>query len=124
MREIKFRGKRVEDGAWIEGNLIRNHSDGLYWIEGNSFSPTPVLPDSVGQFTGLKECLGRGSEIFEGDLVKWKEWDEEEHITAIEWDTNMARYVFRFKSGHYKNLSSEYCMVIVGHVLTDSHLLT
>ena len=117
MRSIKFRGKQQSNGAWIKGNLIQD--EGLCWIEG-----IPVIPGTVGQSIGLKENLGEGQEVFEGDIVRWHGWDGEGNITAIEWDENMCRFVYRYKSGHYRNLSSEYFMTIVGHVLTDAHMLT
>lgn len=70
MREIKFRGKRVDNGKWIEGDLLR--------MNGHTFIfPDPALkgidkyavdPSTVGQLTGLKDK--NGEEIFEGDILR------------------------------------------------------
>ena len=62
MREILFRGKDNISGEWITGFLVSEKHIGN-WVESH-----PVIPETVGQFTGLTDKNGK--KIFEGDIVK------------------------------------------------------
>lgn len=77
MREILFRGKRVDNSEWVEGLLSKGRLQGY---EGNTLQPcidheekgvvlsSVVIPCSVGQFTGMFDKIGQ--RLFEGDIVK------------------------------------------------------
>ena len=130
MREILFRGKRTDNGDWIEGYYSYSPEIDKHMITtldlahpcGTDLSFYQVISETVGQFTGLTDRNGK--RIFEGDIV-----ERGDRIWVIEYDVMFAQFVMKtytdkgvFWHRSFEIISSEWCEVI-GNIFDNPELL-
>jgi uncharacterized phage protein (TIGR01671 family) len=138
MREILFRGKKKHKGGWAEGSLItafeyicilqsenKVHPMDYPYLDGDSGvidgEATPVIPETVGQYTGLTDKNGK--KIFEGDIVKY---GDTVHEVVFEQRNNTAYFGLVYNEletlpfGHYQELKQ---IEIIGNIHDNPELL-
>lgn len=97
MREILFKGKRIDNGEWVEGYYTECNGKTFIGIDIFIYSDifevfcTPLIrwlevdPETLCQFTGL--CDKNGKRIWENNVV-WLVCNGEEHVYQIVWDNS------------------------------------
>lgn len=119
MRDILFRGKRSDNNEWVEGfYLFTKENTHPVIIDMECYSHI-VVPETVGQYTGLNDRNGR--KIFEGDIIKAYHNGEVLNISYIYFDN--GEYQCELISGCFidlfENLSGQHeecSLEIIGNV--------
>lgn len=135
MREILFIGKRLDNGEWITGHLLKyedgrarivpNNTDIFCFEKDESIIQTVahrVDPKTVGQYTGFVDKNGK--KIFEGDIVSI--YNSKAFLFAVEWNGN--QYVLKCTSNGVSNnilnvIESPEDVEVVGNIYDNSELI-
>ena len=148
MREILFRGKRKDNGEWVEGIPMRTNSTEIGigkkitfmnvvpWTDKRKgkilayFDPKncPAIDDNtICQYTGL--CDENGTKIFEGDIVKhiqkYEISGEVKSIAVIKWNEAYSCWSVEYTNGRITAfLGTEYHKIeVIGNAHDNPELL-
>ena len=126
MREILFRGKRVDNGEWVYGyvaihtiigdetelkTVIVQKPDKIY-----QYDSWTVIPETIGQYTGLKDKNGK--KIFEGDIVFCGDGKVPTEIRWVQESSAFMAYNLKRKECHLLN---KYFDRFIGEVIGNEH---
>lgn len=144
MREILFRGKRMDNGEWVEGFLVKSGEahrsalrDDLPFSDCYIFPATDrdivrdfltktirlnlgayhVIPESVSQYTGL--CDKNGKRIFEGDIIEIRGY-----VYCCCWDEGNLEFMLISKKESFgMGYAASSRMTVIGNVYDNPGLL-
>lgn len=128
MRDILFRGKRIDNGEWVYG-----------WFEMYPFGRWPVKasiipaedaisghyehievdPSTVGQYTGLTDKNGK--RIFEGDVFEWGYAGVKEFKYTVVYDAELTSFVGERRFGFVSTNGVD--LEIIGNIHDNPELM-
>lgn len=133
MRIIKFRGKSIDEGKWVYGDLLQFYLNGepvktnfsilpfeVEKIDEHIYEnqPVSICYDTIGQFTGMYDCNGK--EIYEGDILRTS--ISKNGIGFVSWNIENASFVVQMKnSAQWYNLWRGY--EVIGNIHDNPELL-
>ena len=123
-RVILFRGIRKHGKGFVYGDLVRKFDTTyivVYIKESNRYEDIEVIPETVGQFTGLLDKNGK--KIFEGDIVHIDNYDEG-WDSVVEFNGGAFAVDVEGRDYDYTAIGwTEYQSIIIGNIHDNPELL-
>lgn len=116
MREIKFRGKRLDNGEWVIGDIIHSRTEAQAVIVDDEGMGRSVIPETVGQYTGMDDKNGKN--IFDGDIVR----SQRGYSFVVEW-TDDGRFLGRTANRSIVYVGQEPAVELIGNIFNNPELL-
>lgn len=134
MRTIKFRGKRVDNGEWVNGNYASRPDGAKFIMPIDNYDTHPIIEKTIGQFTGLLDKNGK--EIYEGDICQIHATLKRGHqkegyftVGVVEFGRICIREdsLYVFSTFHINSRSIEYLLLdeleVIGNIHDNPELL-
>ena len=125
MREILFRGKRKDNGKWVEGYYGEYYNGkenvSCISIPKETISGSlryDVIPETVGQYTGLTD--ENGVKVFEGDILHAAQGD-----FVVRWSESICSFVAGEKERMRPcmNSGTVKCYEVIGNIYDNPELI-
>lgn len=130
MREILFRGKRTDNGEWIEGFFAKSGDKTFILIDNDIaigyVAMKEVLSETIGQYTGLADKNGK--KIFEGDIVELTYYtlpEERKVMAEVAYEEESAAFVLYSFGTENKGICGEICNTnkVIGNIYDNPEML-
>lgn len=131
-RKIEFRGKRLDSSEWLYGDLMHDNHHGCYVYPndcGGLYTENKVNPDTVGQYTGMKDKNDK--KIFEGDIIRVHDEDGID-IGVVRYNEDFGKYICVYSeiSGNWFDFEGTngeflalFCTKVIGNIYDTPELL-
>ena len=129
IREVIFRGKRTDNGEWItDSETYIRDGDGI-WLSDENLNVVTVIPETVGQYTGLTDK--NGVRIFEGDICRFKRYNDI-YNGKIVFNVKTASFIMWYQSivGAYSEKATHKMLLsvcndieVIGNIHDNTELL-
>lgn len=125
MREILFRGKRKDNGEWVQGYLYRSSKklNPFIMLKSEKGARYEVNADTVGQYTGLTDK--NGTKIFEGDIVDFSKHPDNGDYGTVIYDADETAFGIEYYN-IYRGLGENYYpknIEVIGNIYDNPELL-